>query len=113
MMVGAARTRIVPDVIEQHHMINGTDTVVTIRPHGSIDFGREVTPLELTSTLTLGVGIFTVSAMGRHMLPIRVSVCARPLSNFGAGGGGGSGFIDRLKSKIRLQQAGKLEAGER
>ncbi|EFO23948.1 sulfate permease [Loa loa] len=58
LMVGAVRLRFVPDPDIVFEVINGT-SVEIVKPVASpVDFGYEVSPIMLTSTLAMTVGLF-------------------------------------------------------
>ncbi|VDM92435.1 unnamed protein product [Onchocerca ochengi] len=61
LMVGAVRLRLVPDPNVVFEVINDTSVEIVKPVAGPIDFGYEVSPIMLTSTLTMTVGLFQVS----------------------------------------------------
>lgn len=61
LMVGAVRLRFVPDPDVVLEMINDTSVEIVKPIAGPVDFGYEVSPIMLTSTLAMTVGLFQVS----------------------------------------------------
>ncbi|VDP11419.1 unnamed protein product [Onchocerca flexuosa] len=58
LMVGAVRLRFVPDPNVVFEVINDTNIEIVKPVAGPVDFGYEVSPIMLTSTLTMTVGLF-------------------------------------------------------
>ncbi|CAG9532109.1 unnamed protein product [Cercopithifilaria johnstoni] len=58
LMVGAVRLRFIPDPDVIFEMVNGTSTEIVKAVAGPIDFGYKVSPIMLTSTLAMTVGLF-------------------------------------------------------
>ncbi|KAK0415470.1 hypothetical protein QR680_011958 [Steinernema hermaphroditum] len=98
MMVGAVRLRLVPDPQVVRELINDSMVERTVHVAGPIDFGYEVTPLMLTSALTLAVGVIQL-LMGAFRLGFLTTYMSDQLV---------SGFTTGAAAHVFMSQLNKV-----